>query len=141
LRYFGKSEIKGVDQPSDELEVDVDYKEDAVEIELNDREAPFLTGQTTRAGVNLSPIKVVKNPDGTLQREALNAQQFGRERREMREQQQRALLESMPKEFSKYWDDPNAEPGTRTLAASLKGLGQQVIQRDKIFPHSKLLDI
>ena len=29
----------------------------------------------------------------------------------------------MPKDFSKYWDDPNADPGTRTLAGHLKGLG------------------
>lgn len=35
------------------------------------------------------------------------------------------MLENMPKEFSKYWDDPNAEAGTRTLAGTLKGLGQQ----------------
>ena len=35
------------------------------------------------------------------------------------------MLENIPKEFSKYWDDPNAEAGTRTLAGTLKGLGQQ----------------
>jgi ATP-dependent RNA helicase DHX8/PRP22 len=44
-----------------------------LEIELNEKEPPFLKGQTSKGGMNLSPIRVVKNPDGTLQREALNA--------------------------------------------------------------------
>ena len=59
--------------------------ENEVEIELNEKEAPFLTGQTSKGGVAHSPIRVVKNPDGSLQREALNALQYARERKEMRE--------------------------------------------------------
>lgn len=39
-----------------------------VNIEMNDKEPSFLRGKTTKAGVNLSPVKVVKNPEGTLQR-------------------------------------------------------------------------
>lgn len=54
----------------------------------------------------------------------MNAIQGVKDRREMRETQQRALLENMPKDFSKYWDDPNAEAGTRTLMGTLRGLGQ-----------------
>jgi len=37
--------------------------------EVNDTEPLFLKGQT-RASVNLSPVKIVKNPDGSLQRAA-----------------------------------------------------------------------
>jgi ATP-dependent RNA helicase DHX8/PRP22 len=40
--------------------------ENEVEIELNEKEAPFLTGQTSKGGMSHSPIKVVKNPDGSL---------------------------------------------------------------------------
>ena len=54
---------------------------------MNDKEPPFLRGQTTKAGVNLSPIRIVKNPEGTLQREALNAVQYSRDRRDVREKQ------------------------------------------------------
>ena len=54
---------------------------------MNDREPPFLRGQTTKAGINLSPVRVIKNPEGTLHREALNAIQYAKERREIREQQ------------------------------------------------------
>lgn len=54
---------------------------------MNDKEPPFLRGQTTKAGVNLSPVRIVKNPEGTLQREALNAVQYSRERRDVRQKQ------------------------------------------------------
>lgn len=39
-----------------------------INIEMNDKEPPFLRGQTTKAGINLSPVRVVKNPEGTMQR-------------------------------------------------------------------------
>ena len=45
--------------------------EDEFEIDLNDSEPPFLSGQTTKAGVEMSPIRIVKNPDGSLQRAAM----------------------------------------------------------------------
>jgi hypothetical protein len=37
-----------------------------IEVEVNEAEPLFLKGQT-RATVNLSPVKIVKNPDGSLQ--------------------------------------------------------------------------
>ena len=123
MKYFCDKDFK---ETNSNEEIDIPYEENNLEIELNEEEAPFLKGQTTKCGINLSPIKIVRNPDGTLQREALNALQYSRERRDMREQQQRALIDSMPKDIGKYWDDPNADPGTRTLAANLKSLGQQV---------------
>ena len=120
MKYFEKTNFIEKAESSPEVS-----DEDVMEIEMANEEAPFLKGQTSKGGMILSPIKIMKNPDGTLQREAMNAQQYARDRREMREQQQRALLENMPKDFSKYWDDPSAAPGTRNLATSLKTLGQQ----------------
>jgi len=55
-----------------DLEDGVSEEED-VEIELKEKETPFLRDTTTKSGVNLSPIRVVKNLDGSLQRQALNA--------------------------------------------------------------------
>lgn len=49
------SESEGMVSDSEDLEID-----------MNDYEPPFLKGQTTKAGINLSPIRVVKNPEGTL---------------------------------------------------------------------------
>ena len=39
-----------------------------VVVEMNDKQPPFLRGQTTKAGINLSPVRIIKNPEGTLQR-------------------------------------------------------------------------
>lgn len=47
-------------------------------IEVNEKEPPFLTGQTTKTGINLSPVRVVKNPEGTLNRSAMNAIQYAK---------------------------------------------------------------
>jgi hypothetical protein len=41
----------------------------------------------------------------------------------MREQQQRALMEALPKDLNKIRDDPTANPAARTLASSIKNLG------------------
>jgi hypothetical protein len=45
--------------------------EEEFEIDLNDNEPDFLRGQTQRTGVEMSPIKIVKNPDGSMQRAAM----------------------------------------------------------------------
>lgn len=45
--------------------------EEEFEIDLNDAEPQFLRGQTTKTGVEMSPIKIVKNPDGSMQRAAM----------------------------------------------------------------------
>lgn len=45
--------------------------EEEFEVDLNDVEPEFLRGQTTKTGVEMSPIKIVKNPDGSMQRAAM----------------------------------------------------------------------
>lgn len=91
LKYFAGNEIG----PGRKVE-DMDPKElneEDVEIELNDKEPSFLIGQTSKTGVNMSPIRVVIKPEGQLQTEAIKGLQFAKERRENREQKQRAMLE------------------------------------------------
>ena len=41
---------------------------------------------------------------------------LSKERRELREQQQRTALEAIPKDLSRPWEDPLPEPGERHLA-------------------------
>ena len=101
------SHIEGTKQ--DAQDDDNVSNEDDLEIELAEKEPPFLRGQTTKAGTQLSPIRIVKNPEGTLQREAINALQYAKERKDIREQQQRAMIEQLDKDYSKQWEDPNAE--------------------------------
>eukprot|EP00928_Gymnodinium_smaydae_P046680 TRINITY_DN31105_c0_g1_i1.p1 TRINITY_DN31105_c0_g1~~TRINITY_DN31105_c0_g1_i1.p1 ORF type:complete len:1151 (+),score=293.85 TRINITY_DN31105_c0_g1_i1:106-3558(+) len=105
------------------LLADSDIEED-YEIELQEREPVFLRGQTTKAGVQLSPIQVVKEPDGSLARAASTQSGLAKERREAREAMQQSLLDAIPKDMNRPWEDPRPEPGERTIAQALRGLGQ-----------------
>ena len=66
---------------------DEELDEEQAEIELNDKEAPFLRGQTSKAGLCLSPIKISQNPDGSLQRAAMKSSTLAKERKDIRDQQ------------------------------------------------------
>lgn len=48
------------------MHVDDDVEEE-FEIDINDEEPEFLKGQSTKSGVEVSPVKIVANPDGSLQ--------------------------------------------------------------------------
>lgn len=93
------------------------------DIELVDEEPMFLRGQTTKS-VALSPVKVVKNPEGSLQRAAMTQSALSKERRELREQQKNQLLDSIPKDLNRPWEDPMPEPGERHIAQELRGIAQ-----------------
>mmetsp|Transcript_99412 Transcript_99412/g.157271 ORF Transcript_99412/g.157271 Transcript_99412/m.157271 type:complete len:1157 (-) Transcript_99412:12-3482(-) len=105
------------------LLADSDIEED-YEIELQEREPIFLRGQTTKTGAQLSPIQVVKEPDGSLARAASTQTALSKERREAREAMQQSLLDAIPKDMNRPWEDPRPEPGERTIAQALRGLGQ-----------------
>ena len=53
------------------------------------------------------------------QRAAMTQSALAKERRELREQQQRTLLEAIPKDLSRPWEDPLPEAGERHLAQVL----------------------
>ena len=107
--------------------------EQEVEIEINDKEAPFLEGQTSQGDV--SPIKIVKNPDGSMQRAAMTQQALAKERRELMQTQQRADLDSVPQDLNRPWEDPMAQEGERQLAQELRGTG---LAADKEMPKWKM---
>eukprot|EP00891_Asterochloris_glomerata_P002796 jgi/Astpho2/2796/Aster-00965 len=93
------------------------------EIDIEEQEPAFLRGVSSRSGVEMSPIKIVKNPDGSLQRAAMTQSALAKERRELKDQQQRTLLEAIPKDLSRPWEDPLPEQGERHLAQELRGIG------------------
>jgi hypothetical protein len=41
--------------------------EEEFEVDINDSEPAFLKGQSAKSGVEVSPVKIVANPDGSLQ--------------------------------------------------------------------------
>jgi ATP-dependent RNA helicase DHX8/PRP22 len=96
--------------------------EEEFEIERNESEPLFLRGQT-KMSVAMSPIKIVRNPDGSMQRAAMTQSALAKERRELQEQQQRAAMDSIPKDLNRPWEDPMPEPGERHIAQELRGLG------------------
>lgn len=105
------------------MEEDDELVEENVEIELKEEEPPFLKGQTAKAGVHFSPIKIVKNPDGGLHRAAIQQGEAAKNRRELREQQQRSLLENIPKELINKFDDP--QNNQRILASQIRDIANQ----------------
>ncbi|CAG8612252.1 864_t:CDS:2, partial [Ambispora leptoticha] len=95
--------------------------EEELDIEIREEEPPFLRGQTKHT-MQLSPIKVVKAPDGTLNRAAMAGASLAKERRELRQQQANAELDSVPKDLNLPWLDPMHDPGERHFAQDLRGV-------------------
>ncbi|KAJ3221793.1 DEAH-box ATP-dependent RNA helicase prp22 [Clydaea vesicula] len=81
--------------------------EECLDIEINEAEPLFLKGQIKTA-IQLSPIKIVKNPDGTLNRAALGGASLAKERRELRQQQAQEEIDKALGDSGKAWDDPMA---------------------------------
>ena len=108
----------------DETEIDSDYvipeNEEEVDIELLEEEPAFLKGQT-RQVVKMSPIKIVKAPDGTLNRSALQGAALARERREIRQQEAIAEADSQVHDLQSAWVDPMADASSRYFAQDLRG--------------------
>ncbi|CAJ1931731.1 unnamed protein product [Cylindrotheca closterium] len=102
----------------------VEETEEETEVELNtDHEAAFLRGQTKKSGRrDLEPIKIVKNPDGSLQRAAMQQNAQAKERRELRQAQANQLIDSIPKDLNRPWEDPLPEAGERHFAQELRSI-------------------
>ncbi|KAI1052812.1 hypothetical protein LB506_009941 [Fusarium annulatum] len=64
-----------------EMELEEDY-----DIEVREEEPPFLAGQTKQS-LELSPIRVVKAPEGSLNRAAVSGTALVKERKELRQQE------------------------------------------------------
>ena len=116
------------DEESGGLVVADDDVEEEFEVDLNDAEPEFLKGQSGRGGVEVSPIKIVKNPDGSMQRAAMTQSALAKERRELREQTRRDADAAVPRDLSRPWEDPLPEAGERHLAAELRGAGQAAFE-------------
>jgi len=99
-----------------------DDSDEDVEVELVEEEPPFLRGHG-RQWVELSPVKIVKNPDGSLAQSAMMGNALQKERREMKQAQREAEVSAVPATLNNDWIDPLPEDGGRTLAANMRGVG------------------
>jgi len=101
---------------------DQELKEmEEVEVELNEEEPLFLRGQTSLSR-ELSPVRVVVNPDSAMVNAATNQTNLAKERREMKQAQLNNLIDSIPKDLSKPWEDPLPDQGERHFAQELRGI-------------------
>nr|XP_009860657.1 ATP-dependent RNA helicase DHX8 [Ciona intestinalis] len=82
-----------------------DSDNEDLEIELVEEEPPFLNGHTNQS-IDLSPVRIVKNPDGSLSKAAMMQGALAKERKEIKQQQREAELESEPTTSTKSWIDP-----------------------------------
>ena len=80
--------------------------EEDVDFELNEKEAPFLLNQTSKAGIPQSPIWVSLIPDGSLTWSAMNQARKARERKEIKEEQKRELIKNLPDEMKEILNEP-----------------------------------
>ncbi|KAG8959008.1 DEAH-box ATP-dependent RNA helicase prp22 [Tulasnella sp. 419] len=100
--------------------------EEELDVEVREDEPSFLQGQTKQT-LALSPVKIVKAPDGSLNRAALAGASLAKERREMRQQEVNEEADSQAQDFNKPWLDPMAPTGERIFAQDVRGhiLGQK----------------
>ncbi|KAM7345400.1 ATP-dependent RNA helicase pea [Cochliomyia hominivorax] len=116
-----RSELPDFDEESGLLAKDEDDEED-IEIEIVEEEPPFLAGHG-RALHDLSPVRIVKNPDGSLAQAAMMQSALSKERREQKMLQREQEMD-VPTGLSKNWIDPLPdEDSGRTLAANVRGMG------------------
>ncbi|KAH7923231.1 P-loop containing nucleoside triphosphate hydrolase protein [Leucogyrophana mollusca] len=94
--------------------------EEELDVEIKEEEPPFLAGQTKRT-LDLSPVKIIKAPDGSLNRAALGGASLAKERRELRQQEANEQADSEARDFSAPWLDPMAKDTDRMFAQDLRG--------------------
>ncbi|KAJ2370187.1 DEAH-box ATP-dependent RNA helicase prp22 [Coemansia sp. RSA 2610] len=99
--------------------------EEQLDIELREEEPDFLRGHAVQA-LQLSPVKVVKAPEGSLNRAALAGAALAKERKELKQQQVEAELDNLPRDLSRPWEDPMPAPGERNFAQDLRGVAAEV---------------
>lgn len=116
-----KSEYPTFDADSGQGLLQSHEVEEDVDIELNEEEPLFLRGQV-KLSHEMSPVKIVKNPDGSLGRAALYQSQISKERQEIKQAQANNLVDSIPKDLSKPWEDPMPEKGERHFAQELRSI-------------------
>ncbi|CCL98141.1 uncharacterized protein FIBRA_00135 [Fibroporia radiculosa] len=110
--------------------------EEELDVEIREEEPPFLAGQTKKT-LDLSPVKIVKAPDGSLNRAALAGASLAKERRELRQQEANEQADSEARDFNTPWLDPMSKESDKMFAqdlrGNLRGQGEQPKWKDATF--------
>lgn len=114
-----KSQLPDFDEETGLLPKPDEEEIEDIEIELVEDEPTFLRGHGKHVA-DLSPVRIVKNPDGSLAQSATMQTALAKERRELKQLQREAEMEGVPKDLNKNWLDPLAE--SRDLAANSRAM-------------------
>ncbi|ORY27674.1 pre-mRNA splicing factor [Naematelia encephala] len=103
--------------------------EEDIDIEVNEVEPSFLSGQT-KITLELSPVKIIKAPDGSLNRAALAGTSLAKERRDLKRMEANESADTEARDLSQPWLDPMAGQQDRQFASDVKGnlVGQKASQ-------------
>ena len=101
-------------------------EEEDIDIEVREDEPPFLAGQTKQS-LELSPIRVIKAPEGSLNRAAQSGTNLAKERKELKQSEaaDRAAEEASKVDLNAQWQDPMINPEDRKFASDLRQTQQQ----------------
>nr|POE72069.1 pre-mrna-splicing factor atp-dependent rna helicase prp22 [Quercus suber] len=96
-------------------------EEEDIDIEVREDEPPFLAGQTKQS-LELSPIRVIKAPDGSMNRAAMQGDVLAKERRDLRQQEatDKAAQEAAKTDLGQEWNDPMVAAADRRFASDLR---------------------
>uniref|UniRef100_A0A3P8XTQ8 ATP-dependent RNA helicase DHX8 n=1 Tax=Esox lucius TaxID=8010 RepID=A0A3P8XTQ8_ESOLU len=119
---LSKEEFPDFDEETGILPKVDDEEDEDLEIELVEEEPPFLRGHTKQS-MDMSPVKIVKNPDGSLSQAAMMQSALAKERREVKQAQREAEMDSIPMGLNKHWVDPLPDVDGRQIAANMRGIG------------------
>ncbi|XP_069948968.1 ATP-dependent RNA helicase DHX8 isoform X2 [Cherax quadricarinatus] len=119
---ISKSEMPDFDEELGVMGGEDDDEED-VEIELVEEEPAFLRGYG-RVREELSPVRIMKNPDGSLAQAAMMQSALAKERREIKMAQRESEMDSQPSSLGQNWNDPLPETQRNDPAMS-RGLPSQ----------------
>uniref|UniRef100_A0A8C2EGR6 ATP-dependent RNA helicase DHX8 n=1 Tax=Cyprinus carpio TaxID=7962 RepID=A0A8C2EGR6_CYPCA len=119
---LSKEEFPDFDEETGILPKVDDEEDEDLEIELVEEEPPFLRGHTKQS-MDMSPVKIVKSPDGSLSQAAMMQSALAKERREVKQAQREAEMDSIPTGLNKHWVDPLPDTDGRQIAANMRGIG------------------
>ena len=96
-------------------------EEEDIDIEVRTEEPAFLAGQTKQS-LELSPIRVIKAPEGSLARAGISGAALTKERRDLRqaEAQANAAENASQVDLTAQWQDPMIAPDQRKFASDLR---------------------
>eukprot|EP00746_Dinoflagellata_sp_MGD_P157310 gnl/MRDRNA2_/MRDRNA2_86177_c0_seq1.p1 gnl/MRDRNA2_/MRDRNA2_86177_c0~~gnl/MRDRNA2_/MRDRNA2_86177_c0_seq1.p1 ORF type:complete len:1064 (+),score=24.62 gnl/MRDRNA2_/MRDRNA2_86177_c0_seq1:50-3241(+) len=92
------------------------------EVDINEQEPNFLKAIIEKSTDQLTLPLMVRAPDGSLNRSAMTGSALAKERRELKEQQERQKWGFSPIDLLKPWEDPTTMTKDRHLASEFYGM-------------------